>query len=123
MSRHISDVEDLTVYQKAYDASLMLHKLSLEYPKHEQFNGIADQLRRASKSVCANLAEGFGKQSHSKAEFKRYLSIAIGSSDETRLWLRYSYDLGYMPLKLYTSYAGEYRTIAKMLSGLYKRWE
>ena len=46
-------------------------------PKVEQFD-LASQIRRASKSICANVAEGFGKQGRSKAEFKRYIQMSIG---------------------------------------------
>jgi four helix bundle protein len=72
-----------------------IHKSSLALPRIEQF-ALADQLRRSSKSICANLAEGFAKQSYSAAEYRRYLTVAIGSSDETQLWLRYCIDLGYI---------------------------
>ena len=56
----VSSVEDLEVFQRAYRASLELHRASLQFPKIEQFAGLADQIRRASKSICGNLAEGFG---------------------------------------------------------------
>ena len=78
----ISSFERLDVFQKAYGISLELHRRSLEFPKEEQNGGLAEQIRRASKSICANLAEGYGKQSHSSREFKRYISMVIGSSDE-----------------------------------------
>tara|TARA_R110000868_G_C10373663_1_gene718662 strand:+ start:77 stop:448 length:372 start_codon:yes stop_codon:yes gene_type:complete len=123
MKTPISDVTDLKVYQKAYEVSLALHKASLLFPQEEQYKGMADQVRRASKSICANLAEGFGKQSHSRAEFKRYISIAIGSADEMQVWLSYCKDLGYLPEATCRDYQAHYKTIAKMLSGLYKRWE
>ena len=57
--KDIESFEDLEVFQRAYRISLEVHRASLELPSHEQF-GLADQLRRASKSICANLAEGFG---------------------------------------------------------------
>ena len=123
MKRQIKQVEDLEVFQKAYQISLKLHAESLDFPKHEQFNGIADQLRRASKGICANLAEGFGKQAYSKAEFKRYLSMAIGSADEMRVWLSYCRDLNYLSKNDASHYRETYQTIAKMLSGLYKTWQ
>jgi hypothetical protein len=69
----VSSVEDLDVFRRAYAISLDLHQVSLKFPKIEQFGGLADQIRRASKSICANLAEGFGKQRQSNLEFKRYL--------------------------------------------------
>ena len=118
----INKVEDLTVFTKAYEASLELHRKSLEFPKREQCNGIADQIRRASKGICANLGEGFGKQAYSKAEFKRYIAMAIGSADEIRIWLSYCRDLSYLSADEASDYRERYRTIAKMLSGLHKSW-
>src|SRR5580704_12465663 len=87
----VSSVEDLDVFRRAYRISLDLHRASLQFPKIEQFGGLADQMRRASKSICGNLAEGFGKQRQSNAEFKRYLLMAVGSADEmqvctARIW-------------------------------------
>ena len=87
--------EDLAVFKLAYRLSLEIHRASLNFPVVEQ-RALADQIRRASKSICANLAEGFGKQAASPAEFKRFLAMAIGSADEMRVWLRYCLDLGYV---------------------------
>jgi four helix bundle protein len=79
--------ESLEVFKRAYAVSLELHRASLAFPQVEQF-GLADQLRRASKSISANIAEGMGKAGNSQAELRRYLQIAIGSADEMRVWLR-----------------------------------
>ncbi len=122
MNKAIKQVEDLDVFRKAYKLSLELHEKSLGFPKHEQYHGIADQLRRASKGICANLAEGFGKQAYSKAEFKRFIAMSIGSADEIRVWLSYSQDLGYLSKEESNQYREAYQTIAKMLSGLHKSW-
>ena len=56
--------EDLDVFRRAYALSLEVHRASLGFPRIEQF-ALADQIRRASKSICANIAEGFGKQRQS----------------------------------------------------------
>ena len=80
--------EDLEVYQRAYRLALELHKASLQFPKIEQF-ALADQVRRASKSVCANIAEGFARQRGSSADFHRFLVLALGSSDEMKVWLSF----------------------------------
>ncbi len=117
----MSSVEDLEVFQRAYQVSLVVHRISLQLPKIEQFNGLADQIRRASKSICANLAEGFGKQRGSKAEFKRYILMAIGSADEMQVWIRYCSDLGYIDQPQCAIWQDEYRQIARMLQGLYSR--
>ena len=119
----ISSFERLEVFQKAYGVSLELHRRSQKFPKEEQYGGLAEQIRRASKSICANLAEGYGKQSHSDREFKRYISIAIGSSDEMRVWLRYCFDLGYIEETEWKHWSGSYKEISRMLQGLYRRWK
>ena len=118
----VSSVEDLEVFQRAYRISLDLHRASLQFPKVEQFGGLADQMRRASKSICGNIAEGFGKQRHSNAEFKRYLLMAIGSADEMRVWIRYCLDLNYIDEATSLRWRNEYIAIAKMLQVIYSRW-
>ena len=121
MQDRIERVEDLEVYRRAYRVSLEVHRASLELPRIEQF-ALADQLRRSSKSICANLVEGFAKQSRSAAEYRRYLTVAIGSSDETQLWLRYCVDLGYVEEVAGRRWIADYVEISKMLQGLYASW-
>ena len=109
--------EDIEVFQKAYKMSLVVHKTSLSFPTIEQY-ALGDQLRRASKSICANIAEGYGKQKNSKAEFKRFLLMSLGSSDEMRVWCRYCFDLGYIEKSLWENWSAEYSSISRMLQGL-----
>ena len=114
-----SSFEDLEVFQRAYRVSLAVHRQSLEFPPIEQ-RGLADQVRRASKSICANIAEGFARQGVQPAEFRRYLIMALGSADEMRLWCRYCLDLGYLDEVTWQTWRQEYHEIAKMLQGLIK---
>lgn len=107
----------LKVYQYAYKAAVEVHKFTADFPKPELYGGIADQIRRSTKGICANLAEGMGKGS-SEAEEKRFLSIAMGSAEETRVWLDFSYDLGYISKEKADDYHARYIEIAKMLQGL-----
>ena len=100
-----STFEDLQVFQRAYRISLEVHRASLRFPAIEQ-HVLADQVRRASKSICGNIAEGFGKQRRSNAEFKRYLLMAIGSADEMQVWVRYCGDLEYIDQETYAKVAG-----------------
>ena len=67
MDRIASAVEDLEVFKRAYRVSLAVHRSSLGFPAVEQ-RALADQVRRASKSVCANLAEGFARQGLAPAD-------------------------------------------------------
>ncbi len=114
------DVWKLLVFQRAYAFSLDVHRASLEFPKIEQYGGIADQLRRASKAVCALLAEGSGRQAGSEAEFRRYVIMALGSADEARLWCVYARDLGYLDADLASRWQAECGEIVRMLHGLAK---
>ena len=93
--KRVVSFEDLEVFQRASRMSLEIHRESLKFPPIEQ-RVLGDQVRRASKSICANVAEGYGRQKSSKAEFNRFLHMAIGSSDEMRVWVRYALDLGYI---------------------------
>ena len=111
-------VEDLEVFRRAYRLSLELHRFSLDLPKIEQFGGLADQLRRASKSVCSLTAEGAGRQLGSSREFARYLTMAIGSAEETRLWCSYCRDLGYVEAERAETWRDECGHIIRMLQGL-----
>ena len=113
------DVGTLQVFQRTYRLSLALHRASLGWPRAEQYGGVADQLRRASKSVCALLVEGAGRQHGSDAEFRRYVSMAIGSADEAKLWCSYAADLDYVPHAVATGWQDELSQIARMLHGLY----
>ena len=117
----VSSFEDLEVFQRAYQVSLEIHRESLGFPKIEQF-ALADQIRRASKSICANIAEGFGKQRGSSAEYRRYLLMAIGSADEMQVWIRYCLDLDYIDEATSLRWRDEYIAVAKMLQVIYTRW-
>ena len=105
----------------AYALSLELHRASLGWPNVEQFGGIAGQMRRSSKSVCALLMEEGGRLRRSRAEFERYLVMALGSADETRLWCRYAEDLGYATQEQAVRWRDSYSEIARMLQGLLAR--
>ena len=98
-----------------------MHRASLGFPAHEQ-RVLADQVRRASKSICANLAEGFAKQRFSSREFKRFLVMAIGSADEMRVWIRFCLDLGYIDEATWRRWRDELHAIARMLSSLHRSW-
>ena len=97
-----------------------VHRLSLKFPSFEQY-GLAEQVRRASKSIAVNVAEGFGKQRGGAAEFRRFLRIAMGSADEMRVWARYCLDLGYIDAATWQHWRDEYQAIARMLQGLHAK--
>ena len=115
--------EDLEVYQRAYRAGAGASQSArLTFPQIEQF-ALADQIRRASKSVCANIAEGFARQRSSSADFHRFLVMALGSSDEMKVWLNFCADLGYVGARTAKRLRDEYAIIARMLHGLRAKWK
>lgn len=116
----IRRAKDLDVYKRAYAVSLQVHKATLDFPKIEQF-ALADQMRRSSKAICANLAEGFGKQTHSKVEFARFISMALGSCSEMETWISYAYDLGYLSDAQLNEWLDDYAAVYGMLVKLRER--
>lgn len=112
--------QDLHVYKLAYRLVLDIHQQSLTFPKIEQFNGLADQMRRASRSICANLAEGLSKVSSTHEE-RRFLSIARGSCEEMRVWLNMSADFGYTQPEQAAAWREDYHQISKMLYALMEK--
>ena len=116
----IRHYKEFDVYQKAYRAALKLHRLADKFPKSEYF-GLADQVKRSSKSITVNFAEGFSRNLFSRAEFKRFLVMAVGSCDETKVWLDYAKDLGYILNEEHQELYLEYEEIGRMLYALWKK--
>ena len=116
-TRGAASVWDMVVFQKAYAAALDAHRIAQTFPKHEQYE-LASQLRRSSKSICANLAEGRARQQGSSADFRRFVLIALGSADESALWCRFAKDLGYLTDDQFAELDNRFSDIARMLNGL-----
>jgi four helix bundle protein len=86
----MSSYSDLDVYKLAHELGVSIHKLTLQLPKYETYE-IGSQLRRASKSISANIVEGYGRRRY-KADFVRFLIYAHSSCDESLEWLNYIQD-------------------------------
>ena len=85
--------EDLIVWQKAHVLALDVYRRSGQFPPTERY-GLANQLRRAAFSVCANIAEGFKRRP--SGDKVRFLNIAQASLEEVRYGLILARDLGYL---------------------------
>jgi len=79
---------DLEVYQMAFEAAMEIFELTKDFPKEERYS-LTDQIRRSSRSVCANLAEAFRKRKYPKS-FVAKLSDSEGEAAETQVWLSFS---------------------------------
>ena len=97
----IQGYRKLEVFNTAYEISLELHRITRERLPHHEQTELGSQIRRASKSIALNIAEGYGKINFSKKEFVKYLYIAMGSTDEVAVELEFCRDLGYVSKEEY----------------------
>jgi four helix bundle protein len=117
MAKKIRVHSDLEVYQKAFDAAMQIFELSKTFPKEEIYS-LTDQMRRSSRSICANLAEAWRKRRYEKA-FISKLSDAESEAAETQVWLEFAFQCGYLERDntsaLYEQYNGVLRTLVGMI--------
>jgi four helix bundle protein len=90
----IQSHRDLEVYQKAFEVAMRIFELSKSFPKEETYS-LTDQIRRSSRSVCANLAEGWRRRRY-EAAFVCKLTDAESEAAETQTWLELAVKSGYM---------------------------
>ncbi len=86
--------QELDVYQLAFDAAMRVFVLSKTFPREESY-ALVDQIRRSSRSVCANIAEAWRKRRY-EAAFVSKLSDAEAEAAETQVWLQFSVECGYL---------------------------
>jgi four helix bundle protein len=120
MSR-IAKLDDLRVFRQAYEAALELHRRSETWPREERY-ALTDQLRRSSRSVCANLAEAWCKRRYPRA-FVSKLNDAEGEAAETQVWLRFARDFGYLPPAEEADVTARYDTILGGLTNMIRSVE
>jgi four helix bundle protein len=86
--------KNLKVFQLAYKLSMDIFETTKFFPKQERYSP-PDQIRRSSRSVCSNIAEGYRKRIYPK-HFKSKMSDADGECSETMVWLDFSKDCNYI---------------------------
>jgi len=97
-----------------------IHDLVASFPAWEQ-RDLADQLRRAAKSIPATIAEGYARRDSAK-EFRRYLRIAMGSATEMEVHLEIALRLGHISEQQHKHFIDQYQTIARKLYRLIEAW-
>ena len=90
----IRNHRELRVYQAAFEASMEIFELSKKFPPEEKYS-MTDQMRRSSRSVCANIASAWRKRRY-PASFVSKLSDAEEEAEETRVWLQFAQACRYM---------------------------
>src|SRR6266496_2173632 len=95
----MEDFKNLKVWAKAHQLTLVIYQNTRKFPREELY-GLASQIRRASASIGANIAEGCGRRSD--PEMKRFLQIARGSASELEYHLLLAKDLQYLTVEEFT---------------------
>jgi len=108
------DFRELQVWHKAHALTLDVYRATKLFPREELYS-LTNQIRRASVSIGANIAEGAGK--NSRPELARFLHIALGSASELEYHLLLSRDLGYLVPEIYEQLSQQAVETKKMLSG------
>lgn len=109
----IATHKDLRVYQASFQAAMAIYQLSKSFPSEEKFS-LTDQVRRSSRSVCANLAEAFRKRRYPK-NFVSKLSDCEAEAAETHVWLDFALACDYVTIEEYEKLYKEYDMILGML--------
>ena len=104
--------KELEVYQEGYRLTLEMYRMTVVFPKEEQY-GIVSQLRRASSSIPTNIAEGYGRIS--RLEMGRFLKMSIGSCNEMKVLLELSKDLKYISEEEFKKLIERYEVLGKRL--------
>ena len=88
---------DLDVYQVSFDIAMQIFQKSKSFPVEERYS-LTDQVRRSSRSVCANIAEAWRKRRY-EASFVSKLSDAEAEAAETQVWIEFAVRCGYIEIK------------------------
>jgi len=116
MSQKIITHCDLEVYKRSFDSAMEIFELSKRFPKEEVYS-LTDQIRRSSRSVCANLAEAWRKRKYEGA-FKSKLNDVEAEAAETQTWLAFAVACGYLESRLGSSLQTTYDGILATLVGM-----
>lgn len=110
--------EDLIIYQKAFDAAMIIFELSKQFPVQERYS-LTDQIRRSSRSVCANIAEAWRKRRY-EAAFVAKLNDSEAEAAETQVWLKFAVECKYISTEqgreLYSKYNQVLSGLVKMIN-------
>ncbi|MGB3340780.1 MAG: four helix bundle protein [bacterium] len=113
--KNIRTVWDMNVFKLAHELTLEIYKITSKFPKIELY-ALASQMRRAASSIPMNIAEGAAR--NSRAEYRRFVSIAKGSAGEISYQIILSRDLGYIDPDNSKILSDNYDRIGRMLTRL-----
>jgi four helix bundle protein len=108
------DFKDLLAYQKAFNLAIDVYKISKRFPKEETYSS-TDQIRRSSRSVCANMAEAYRKRLYVK-NFISKLSDSDAENSETSVWLDFAFSCEYLSKEEHQKMYSETEEIGKLVN-------
>jgi len=117
----IKSYRDLNVFKASYEMAMEVFELSKSFPKEELYS-LTTQIIRSSRSVSANIVEGWAKREYENV-FKRHLIDAQGSCQETQNWLSFALDCNYIESDEYKRFNDKLNQIGKMLTKLHQAWK
>jgi four helix bundle protein len=107
---------DLKVYQLAYRLALEVFRESRTFPQEERYS-LTSQIRRSSRSVAANVAEGYRKRQY-PSMFSSKMADADAEATETQVWLDFARDCGYLSIESHRDLTARYLEVGRMLSAM-----
>lgn len=116
----IQSYKDLKVHQLSTELAMEVFWLTKKFPREELYS-LTDQIRRSSRSVTANIVEGWAKRQYENL-FKRQLIDAFGSCQETKQWLDFAIACEYITADQHAKLLTRYDELSKMLTGLINNW-
>ena len=119
--RDIRHFRDLEVYRRAFQAAMTIFQLTKGFPAEERYS-MVDQIRRASRSVCSNLAEAWRKRRYI-AVFKNKITDSMQEASETQCWLEFSLACEYINPAIFKNLDSEYEEIIAMLNSMENKAE
>jgi len=108
--------KSLRVYQLAYELAMEIYHVTKSFPAEEKYS-LTDQTRRSSRSVAANIAEGYRKRQYQKM-FVNKLADSDGEAAETQSWVDFSLDCGYISCEIHDSLYRRYESVGGMLGNM-----
>ncbi len=114
--RDLKHFRDLDVYKRAFHAAMRIFEITKEFSSEERFS-LVDQIRRASRSVCSNLAEAWRKRRYI-AVFKNKITDSMQEASETQCWLEFSLACQYIDKPTFHELDNQYEAIIAMLNSM-----
>lgn len=117
MEYKYTDFRDLTAYKRAYEQAIQIFEITQGFPKEEKYS-LTDQIRRSSRSVCANFAETYRKRIYHN-HFLMKMTDCLGENSETLVWLDFSLKCGYITNDSYLQLIMINEEVGKLLSYMF----